>query len=107
MPSSAPPVVHYSFRHCVVAEKDYYDILGLGRGASSNEIKKAYRQLSLKFHPDKNDSEDAAAKFAEVAAAYEVLSDSEKREVYDNYGEEGLKRKEQGVSSLFFLYYCS
>ena len=63
----------------VSGNKDLYEILGLGRGASSSEIKKAYRQLSLKYHPDKNPSEDAAARFAEVASAYEVLSDEEKR----------------------------
>lgn len=63
----------------VSGNKDLYEILGLGRGASSSEIKKAYRQLSLKYHPDKNPSEDAATRFAEVASAYEVLSDEEKR----------------------------
>lgn len=61
------------------ANRDLYEVLGLGRGASSAEIKKAYRQLSLKYHPDKNPSEDAATRFAEVASAYEVLSDEEKR----------------------------
>ena len=59
--------------------RDLYEVLGLGRGASPAEIKKAYRQLSLKYHPDKNPSEDAASRFAEVASAYEVLSDEEKR----------------------------
>lgn len=59
--------------------RDLYEVLGLGRGASSSEIKKAYRQLSLKYHPDKNPSEDAATKFAEVASAYEILSDEDKR----------------------------
>lgn len=59
--------------------KDLYEVLGLGRGASTADIKKAYRQLSLKYHPDKNPSEDAATRFAEVASAYEVLSDEDKR----------------------------
>lgn len=63
----------------VTGSKDLYEVLGLGRGASMAEIKKAYRQLSLKYHPDKNPSEDAAARFAEVASAYEILSDEEKR----------------------------
>lgn len=63
----------------VTGNKDLYEVLGLGRGASMAEIKKAYRQLSLKYHPDKNPSEDAAARFAEVASAYEILSDEEKR----------------------------
>ncbi|CAM9990439.1 unnamed protein product [Ectocarpus sp. 12 AP-2014] len=83
----------------VSGQKDLYEVLGLGRGASSSEIKKAYRQLSLKYHPDKNPSEDAAARFAEVASAYEVLSDEEKRDTYDRFGEEGLKRTEQGGSA--------
>lgn len=61
------------------ANRDLYDVLGLGRSASPSEIKKAYRQLSLKYHPDKNPSEDAATRFAEVASAYEVLSDEDKR----------------------------
>lgn len=61
------------------SNRDLYEVLGLGRGASPSEIKKAYRQLSLKYHPDKNPSEDAATKFAEVASAYEILSDEEKR----------------------------
>lgn len=83
----------------VTGNRDLYEVLGLGRGASSAEIKKAYRQLSLKYHPDKNPSDDAAAKFAEVASAYEILSDEEKRDTYDRYGEEGLKRSEQGGSA--------
>mmetsp|Transcript_20775 Transcript_20775/g.30762 ORF Transcript_20775/g.30762 Transcript_20775/m.30762 type:complete len:369 (+) Transcript_20775:78-1184(+) len=78
-----------------LAGRDFYEILGVSRGASESEIKKAYRQLSLKYHPDKNKSEDAATKFAEIVSAYEVLSDSEKRSTYDNFGEEGLKRQEQ------------
>ncbi|CAN0537526.1 unnamed protein product, partial [Scytosiphon promiscuus] len=59
--------------------RDLYEVLGLGRGASPAEIKKADRQLSLHYHPDKNPSDDAASRFAEVASAYEVLSDEEKR----------------------------
>ncbi|KAG5190573.1 heat shock protein 40 [Tribonema minus] len=79
----------------VAAARDFYAILGLKKTASDSEIKKAYRQLSLKYHPDKNKSEDAATHFAEVASAYEVLSDPDKRSTYDNYGEEGLKQQEQ------------
>lgn len=71
--------------------KDYYKILGIGRGASDDEIKKAYRKLALRYHPDKNRSEGAEEKFKEIAEAYEVLSDSKKKEVYDKFGEEGLK----------------
>ncbi|XP_076165100.1 dnaJ protein homolog 1 [Ptiloglossa arizonensis] len=71
--------------------KDYYKILGLNRTANDDEIKKAYRKLALKFHPDKNRAPGAEETFKEIAEAYEVLSDAKKREVYDTFGEEGLK----------------
>ncbi len=71
--------------------KDYYKVLGLVRGASDEDIKKAYRKMALKYHPDKNKSAGAEERFKEVAEAYEVLSDKHKREIYDQYGEEGLK----------------
>lgn len=71
--------------------KDYYKTLGITKGASEDEIKKAYRKMALKYHPDKNKSAGAEEKFKAIAEAYEVLSDPKKREVYDKYGEEGLK----------------
>lgn len=71
--------------------KDYYKILGLSKGASEEDIKKAYRKMALKYHPDKNKSPDAEEKFKAVAEAYEVLSDKKKRDIYDQHGEEGLK----------------
>lgn len=71
--------------------KDYYKILGLSKGASDDDIKKAYRKLALKYHPDKNKAPGAEEKFKEVAEAYEVLSDKKKRDIYDMHGEEGLK----------------
>lgn len=67
-------------------ERDYYDILGVDKKASQPEIKKAYRQLALKYHPDKNKEKGAAEKFKEVTEAYEVLSDEQKRQTYDQYG---------------------
>ncbi|CAK9231702.1 unnamed protein product [Sphagnum troendelagicum] len=72
---------------------DYYNVLKLGKGASDDDLKKAYRKLAMKWHPDKNptNKKAAEAKFKEVAEAYEVLSDPQKRSVYDKYGEEGLK----------------
>lgn len=69
--------------------KDYYKILGIAKGASDDDIKKAYRKQALKWHPDKNKTANAEEKFKEVAEAYEVLSDPKKREIYDQYGEEG------------------
>ena len=71
--------------------KDYYKSLGLVRGASEEDIKKAYKKMALKFHPDKNKTPGAEEKFKEIAEAYEVLSDPKKRQVFDQYGEEGLK----------------
>ncbi|VVC29925.1 DnaJ domain,DnaJ domain, conserved site,Chaperone DnaJ, C-terminal,HSP40/DnaJ peptide- [Cinara cedri] len=71
--------------------KDYYQILGVSKGAADDEIKKAYRKLALKYHPDKNKTAGAEEKFKEVAEAYEVLSDKKKRDIYDKYGEDGLK----------------
>jgi len=88
------------FQLCVVlalsSAADFYGTLGISRKATNKEIKKAYRGKSLEFHPDKNKNEGAADKFAEVARAYEVLSDETLREVYDSQGEDGLKRHEDG-----------
>jgi len=75
--------------------EDFYKLLGISRRATKKEIKKAYRQKSLEFHPDKNKSEGAAEKFAEINRAYEALSDEETRSIYDRHGEEGLKQHEQ------------
>ncbi|MGH0135438.1 UNVERIFIED_CONTAM: hypothetical protein FKN15_008047 [Acipenser sinensis] len=70
--------------------KDYYKVLGIPKGSSDDEIKKAYRKQALRYHPDKNKSADAEDKFKEIAEAYDVLSDPKKREVYDKYGEDVL-----------------
>jgi len=73
-------------------KRDYYELLGVQRNASADEIKKAYRKLAMKYHPDRNaGNAEAAEKFKEVSEAYEVLSDSSKRQRYDQYGHDGLK----------------
>ncbi|GJD11850.1 DnaJ protein ERDJ3B [Galdieria sulphuraria] len=77
----------------VYGDKNYYEILGVSRDAETSTIKRAYRKLSLKYHPDKNPGDEEAHKrFVEVANAYEILSDPGKRRRYDAYGEEGLKK---------------
>ncbi|NXI41770.1 DNJB1 protein, partial [Galbula dea] len=71
--------------------KDYYRTLGLSRGASADDVRRAYRRQGLRYHPDKNKEPGAEERFKEVAEAYDVLSDPKKREIFDKYGEEGLK----------------
>lgn len=72
-------------------KRDYYDVLGVDRGAGPDEIKKSYRQAALKYHPDRNpDDPESETRFKEAAEAYEVLSDTEKRQRYDRYGHSGL-----------------
>jgi len=75
-----------------MAKRDYYDVLGLSKSASADEIKKAYRRHAMKFHPDRNtDDADAEAKFKEAKEAYEVLSDSNKRSSYDQFGHDAVR----------------
>jgi len=74
--------------------RDYYEILGVSRSADTAEIKKAYRKLALRYHPDRNPGDkEAEERFKDATEAYEVLSDAEKRQIYDRYGEEGLKNR--------------
>src|SRR5213595_4239042 len=71
---------------------DYYGVLGVDRGASDDDIKKAYRKLAMTYHPDRNNgSKDAEEKFKSITEAYDVLRDPDKRALYDRYGEAGLR----------------
>ena len=72
------------------AKRDYYEVLGVDKSSSPDEIKSQYRKLALKFHPDRNKSPDAQEHFKEISEAYAVLSDSSKRELYDQHGHEGV-----------------
>jgi len=76
-----------------MTKRDYYEILGVDRNASKSEIKKAYRKLALKYHPDKNSDKDAAEKFKEISEAYAVLYDDEKRRRYDQFGHAGIDQQ--------------
>ncbi len=72
-------------------KRDYYEVLGISKTASADEIKSAYRKLALKYHPDRNpDNKEAEDKFKEAAEAYEVLSDDQKRKTYDQFGHAGM-----------------
>jgi len=78
-------------KHSTRMGKEYYNILGVERNATEDEIKKAYRKMALKFHPDKNKDPGAEEKFKEISLAYEVLSDKDKRATFDRFGSEGLR----------------
>ena len=72
-------------------KRDYYEVLGVQKGASADDIKKSYRKLAMKYHPDRNpDNKEAEEKFKEAAEAYEVLSDDDKRARYDQFGFAGV-----------------
>ncbi|XP_012839944.1 PREDICTED: dnaJ homolog subfamily B member 6-like [Erythranthe guttata] len=79
---------------------EYYNILKVNRNASDEDLKKAYRRLAMIWHPDKNaNKQEAQAKFKQISEAYDVLSDPQKRQIYDLYGEDGLKSGEEGLKS--------
>ena len=80
-----------------MSKRDYYEILGVAKGASADEIKKSYRKVAMQFHPDRNPGDKVAEeKFNEAAEAYEVLSDTDKRAQYDRYGHAGLSGNGRG-----------
>ena len=85
-----------------MAKRDYYEILGVSKTASADEIKKAYRRLAMKHHPDRNkDDEGAETKFKEAKEAYEVLSDADKRSAYDQFGHDGVRAGGMGGAGGF------
>lgn len=84
--------------------KDFYKILGVAPESNEDEIKKAYRKMALKFHPDKNSDADAEDKFKEIAEAYEILTDPKKRSIYNQFGEEGEHKRD--TVNVLFLSEC-
>src|SRR5262245_29273355 len=84
-----------------MSKRDYYEVLGIDRNASDDEIKRAFRNKARHLHPDNKESGDEAA-FKELAAAYEVLSDNQKRSLYDRYGHDGLSGGVGGFEGMDF-----
>jgi len=96
-----------------MSKRDYYEVLGVDRSASDQEVKKAYRKLAMKYHPDRNpDDADADSKFKEATEAYDVLMDKDKRAAYDQFGHAGVDQSMGGggskaAISATFLGMCS
>src|SRR4029077_21007235 len=78
-------------------KRDYYEVLGVARTASDDDIKKAYRRLALQYHPDRNQAPEATERFKEATEAYQVLSDAERRSMYDRYGHAAFERAGTGT----------
>ena len=85
------PFLRLTSNGITMSKRDFYEILGVDKGADAKEVKRAYRKLAMKYHPDRNpDDKDADAKFKEATEAYEILSDQQKRAAYDQYGHAGV-----------------
>lgn len=85
----------------MATQRDFYEVLGVSKTASADGIKRAYRKLALEYHPDRNKSKDAAEKFKEVTHAYEVLSDQQKRQAYDQFGHAAFEQGAPGAGGPF------
>ncbi len=85
-----------------MADKDFYEILGVSKNANDDEIKKSYRKLAMKYHPDRNKGDESAErKFKEVSAAYEILKDPQKKAAYDQYGHDAFRQGGMGGAQGF------
>lgn len=85
-----------------MSKRDFYEVLGVSRDASERDIKKAYKRLAMKFHPDRNQGDESAAeKFKEVKVAYEILTDSQKKAAYDQYGHAAFEQGGMGGGGGF------
>ena len=88
-----------------MSKRDYYEILGVAKGAATDEIKKAYRKVAMQYHPDRNPGDKAAEeKFKEAAEAYEILSDADKKAQYDRYGHAGVSSNGRGHAGGGYEY---
>src|SRR5438270_5233360 len=83
-------------------KRDFYEVLGVARSASEDELKKAYRRLAKQYHPDTNKEQGAEARFVEINEAYETLSDPQRRTIYDRYGHAGLNGAAGGMGGMGF-----
>ena len=98
-------LIFFVLEKIISAEKDLYKVLGLSRTATQNEIKKKYRELTSKYHPDKNQGDkEASKKFTEVAEAYEILSDAKKRRKYDRGGIDAVNDNHENNFDPFDIF---
>lgn len=88
----------------MASKRDYYEVLGLGKDATEQDIKKAFRRLAMQYHPDRNKAPDAEEKFKEINEAYAVLSDKDKRATYDRFGHEGLNQQGFSAGNPFDIF---